>query len=592
LSDIRRLLSYVTPYWPRLALVLLLALLGTLVSLSVPYLFRSLVDEALIGKNAGALVRIVATFVGLTLVSYALNVVSGLRYTRVSADILFDMRLAVFRKLQELSPRFYAKMPLGQIVSRINADIGELQRVATEITLGWLGSLVYLVGSALILWYLDAWLFLVSIALLPASLWALIRYRRRLEVAIADLRNQSAEVGTVLIESLQGMKLVVAHNAQEREANRLRVRNDGFVASLMAMRRLSYLAGGLPGILLTMGSAVVLLLGGWRVVSGEITIGVLVAFVAYQMRLVAPIQGLMGLYTSIASARVSLHRVHEIIDTPVEVRERQDAQPIGNVRGDVAFEGVSFSFDRGAPVLDRLDLAVAAGERIAIVGRSGEGKSTIADLLVRHLDPDSGRVTIDGHDIRSLRLADVRRHVVVVDQNPFVFNTTLRENIRFATPGASEQEIQTAAFRAGLEPFVTRSPRGLDTEVGEGGRALSAGERQRVAIARAFLANPTVLVLDEATGSLDAKTEAEVVAGYEELMAGRTTIVITHRPELARRADRIVTLEGGSIIGDGGGTEKFGVRLRTPDDGEEMTSPLTVRSLTQNSSQSGVSLPA
>jgi ATP-binding cassette subfamily B protein len=547
MSEVRRLLAYVTPYWPRLALVLLLALLGTLVSLYVPYLFRALVDQGLVGRNSDALVRIIAMFVGLTLVSYALNVVSGLRYTRVSADILFDMRLAVFRRLQQLSPRFYAKMPLGQIVSRINADIGELQRVAAELALGWLGSLVYLVGSAAILMYLDSWLFLVSIALLPASIWSLVRFRRKLELSIADLRNQSAEMGTVLIESLQGMKVVVAHNAQEREVGRLRARNDGFVASLMIMRRLTYLSGGLPGLLLTMGSGVVLLLGGWRVIDGQITIGVLVAFVAYQMRLVAPIQGMMGLYTSVASARVSLRRVHEILDATVEVRDDPNAPPIGDVRGAVAFEQVSLTFDRGAPVLQRLDLSVAAGERIAIVGRSGEGKSTIADLLVRHLDPDSGRVTLDGRDVRSLRLADLRRHVIVVDQNPFVFNTTLRENIRFAAPNASEPAIAAAAMRAGLGPFVARSPRGLDTEVGEGGRALSAGERQRVAIARAFLADPTVLVLDEATGALDAATEAEVVAGYEELMAGRTTIVITHRAELARRADRIVTLEGGSI---------------------------------------------
>ena len=550
MSDVRRLLSYVAPYWARLGIVLGIALAGTLVSLYVPYLFRSLVDTALVGRNAGALVRIVSLFIGLTLASYALNVVSGLRYTRVSADILFDMRLAVFRRLQELSPRFYARMPLGQIVSRINADIGELQRVATELALGWLGSLVYLFGSAAILLYLDSYLFLVSIALLPPSIWALTRYRRRLEGSIAELRNESANVGTVLIESLQGMKVVVAHNAQQREAERFRGRNDAFVESLMRMRKLTYLSGGLPGLLMTGGSALVLLLGGWRVINGEITIGVLVAFVAYQMRLTGPIQGLMGLYTSVASARVSLRRVHEIVDAPVEVREAPDAEALESVRGAVRLENVSLSFDRGAPVLDGVELSVAAGERIAIVGRSGEGKSTIADLLVRHLDPDRGRITIDGRDVRTLRLAELRRHIVVVDQNPFVFNTTLRENIRFARPTASEQDVREAAMRAGLGPFIARSPRGLDTEVGEGGRALSAGERQRVAIARALLANPSVLVLDEATGSLDAATEAEVAAGYEELMSGRTTIVITHRADLARRADRVITLEGGRVLAE------------------------------------------
>jgi ATP-binding cassette subfamily B protein len=274
---------------------------------------------------------------------------------------------------------------------------------------------------------------------------------------------------------------------------------------------------------------------------------VLIAFVAYQMRLVGPIQGLMGLYTSVASARVSLRRVHEIIDTPVEVQEARDAAPVERVRGEVRFENVSLSFDRGLTVLDGLDLAVGAGERVAIVGRSGEGKSTIADLLVRHLDPDAGRITIDGRDVKTMRLADLRRHAVVVDQNPFVFNTTLRDNVRFARPDASEQDVREAAVRAGLGPFIARAPAGLDTHVGENGRALSAGERQRVAIARALLANPSVLVLDEATGSLDPATEAEVAEGYEELMRGRTTIVITHRPDLAKRAARIVTLENGRI---------------------------------------------
>jgi ATP-binding cassette subfamily B protein len=545
-SDVRRLLAYVAPYWRRLAIVLALALIGTLVSLYLPYLSKSLVDTALIGRDAGALVRIVGLFVALTLASFALNVVSGLRYTRVSADILFDMRVALFRRLQSLSPRFYARMPLGQIVSRINADIGELQRVAAEIALGWIGSVVYLVGSVAILLYLDAWLFLVSLALVPASIWALVRYRRRLETSIAEMRDHSAGIGSLLIESLQGMKLVVAHNAQEREVSRFRAKNDAFVNALMTMRRLTYLSGGVPGLLLAAGSAIVFLVGGWRVIEGQITMGALVAFIAYQMRLVTPIQGLMGLYASIASARVSLRRVHEILDTPTEVREATDARPIERARGEVRFESVSFSFDR-APVLANLDLAVAAGERVAIVGRSGEGKSTIADLLVRQFDPDAGRVTLDGQDLRALRLADVRRVVVVVDQNPFVFNTTLRENIRFARPDASEDDVREAAMRAGLGPFVARSPRGLDTEVGEGGRALSAGERQRLAIARAMLANPTVLVLDEATGALDATTEAEVAMGYEELMRGRTTIVITHRADLARRADRIVTLEGGAI---------------------------------------------
>ncbi len=550
-ADLRRLVGYVAPYWRRLVLVLALSLVSTGLSLLLPYLVRALVDRALLGRDSAALVRIVLAFAGLTLTSFALNVVSGLRYTRVSADILFDMRLALFRHLQRLSPRFYAAMPLGQIASRINSDIGEIQRVAAEIALAWIGNVVFLAGAVAILIYLDPLLFAVSLAVLPLSLFALIRYRRKLETSIAGVRDRSADIGTFLIEALQGMRLVVSHNAQEREAARFRERNDGFVDALMRMRRLTYLSGGVPGLLLAAGSGLVFLVGGWRVIDGTITMGTLVAFVAYQMRLLGPVQGLMGLYASVATARVSLRRVHEILDTPPEVTEAEHAIPLPSARGEIDLEGVTFTFGRGAPVLDGVHLTVAAGQRVAIVGASGGGKSTIADLLVRQLDPSGGRILLDGHDLRDLKLADLRRQVVVVDQDPFIFNTTVAENIRYARPDASAADVIAAARSAGLGELLDRLPQGIDTPVGERGRALSAGERQRVAIARAFLADPAVLVLDEATGAVDPAMEAQVMAGYEAVMRGRTTIVISHRLEPARRADRVVVLEKGQIVEEG-----------------------------------------
>ena len=550
-ADFRRLLGYVAPYWRRLLLVLVLSLVGTGLSLTLPYLTRLLIDRALLGRDTGALVRIVAAFAALTVASFALNVVSGLRYTRVSADILFDMRLALFRHLQRLSPRFYARMPLGQIASRINSDISEIQRVAAEVALSWVGSVVFLAGAIAILIALDPLLFAVSIAVLPLSLLALVRYRRRLEDSIAVVRDRSAGIGTFLIEALQGMRLVVTHNAQDREAARFRERNDGFVDALMRMRRLTYLSGGVPGLLLSVGSGAVLLVGGWRVIDGRITMGTLVAFIAYQMRLLGPVQSLMGLYASVATARVSLRRVHEILDTPPEVTEMDAATPLPAVRGDVVLDDVTFTFDRGAPVLDRVSLTIPAGERVAIVGASGGGKSTIADLLVRQLDPTAGRILLDGRDLRELRLTDVRRHVVVVEQDPFMFNTSVAENIRYARPDAGAADVDAAARAAGLAELIDRLPQGIDTPVGERGRALSAGERQRLAIARAFLADPAVLVLDEATGSVDPAMEAQVVSGYEAVMRGRTTIVISHRLEPARRADRVVVLGRGRIVEDG-----------------------------------------
>lgn len=531
--------------------MLVLTLASTGLSLYLPSLSRSLVDDALLGQSFPALVQIVSLFFGLTLASFALNVVGGLTYTRASAEILFDMRLAVYRHLQRLSPRFYARMPLGQIVSRLNADIGEIQRVVGEVALAWVGSVVFLVGAVFILVVLDPVLFGVSLLILPAAIWALVRFRRRLEGAVASLRDRSAEIGTFLIETLMGMRVTSGFTAEEREVLRFRSRNDSFIASLMAMRRLTYLAGGLPGLLLAAGSAAVFLVGGWRVIEGVITMGTLVAFVTYQMRLAAPVQGLMGLYASVATARVSLRRVREILDAPVEVIEAPDATPLPGVRGEIVLDAVSFAFEPGRPVLDRVRLEVRAGERVAIVGRSGQGKSTIGELLVRQLDPDAGTIRLDGHDLRQVRLADLRRQVLIVDQDPFVFHASIIENLRYARPDATDEQVLEAARAAGLGPLLSRLPDGGATSVGERGRALSAGERQRVAIARAFLADPAVLVLDEATGSLDPATEREVVAGYEALMRKRTTIVITHRLELARRAERVVVLDQGRVLEEG-----------------------------------------
>ena len=549
--DLRRALAYVVPHWRRLGVVLVLSLTSTVLALYIPYLARLLIDRALLDGNGDALLRIILQFAALTLGSFALNVVSGLIYTRASADILFEMRLGLFRQLQRLSPRFYAAMPIGQIATRINADIGEIQRVAAEIALAWVGSVIFLVGSIVILFRLDRTLFVVSLAILPAVLWALVRYRAGLEAAMTGVRDRSADVGSFLIETLLGMKVIVAFNAQEREATRFRAHNDAFIFALMKMRRLTYLSGGVPGLLLSVGSAAVFFVGGMRVIDHSITMGTLVAFIAYQMRLVWPIQSLMGLYASLASARVSLRRVSEILDAPLDVTEPAQPRTLAPVRGNITLEDVSYAFGRGEMVLDHVSLDVKAGECIAIVGRSGEGKSTIADLLVRQLDPATGRVLLDGVDLRELRLADVRRHVLVVDHEPFVFNATIAENVRYARPEATATEVRAAAAAAGLTAFLARLPLGLDTGAGERGRALSAGERQRVAIARAFLADPAVLVLDEATGALDPATEAVVAAGYEAVMQNRTTIVITHRLELARRADRVVVLEGGRIVEEG-----------------------------------------
>jgi ATP-binding cassette subfamily B protein len=550
-ASLRRAFSYVVPQARRLALVLVLSLVSTGLSLYLPLLTRDLVDTALIGRDPASLVRVVLMFAGITLVSFGLNVVSGLRYTRVSADILFEMRLAMYRHLQRLSPRFYARTRFGDIMSRINNDIGEIQRVAAETALAWVGNVLFLIGTVAILMWMDPRLFLVSVAVTPLSLWALAYYRRRLEEQVTVLRQSSSDIGSFLVETLQGVKLVVTSNAQDREVDRFRARNDAFVRALMSMQWLGYLAGGLPGLILSAGVAVVFLYGGQRVMSGAITVGTFVAFMAYQMRLLSPIQGLMGLYSNLATVRVSLRRVCEILDAPPDVVEQPDAAPLTDVRGNVEFKDVTLSFDRGGPVLERLSFAVQAGEVLAIVGPSGSGKSTVTDLLLRLLDPDSGSVWIDGRDLRTIRLHDVRHMVALVDQDPCILHASIAENLRYACPWASDADLQRVAHAAALDTFIERLPEKFDTVVGERGMALSAGERQRIAIARAFLADPAILVLDEPTAALDPISEERVIAGYRAAMRDRTTIVITHRLELACEADRVVVLDGARVVEQG-----------------------------------------
>jgi ATP-binding cassette subfamily B protein len=387
----------------------------------------------------------------------------------------------------------------------------------------------------------------VGLASLPPAAWALVRYRREIEVRTADLRERSADVGTFLIETLQGMRTVVTSGAERREVARFTRLNDAFIATLMGVQRTHYVAGGLPSLVIGAGTLAVFFYGGWRVVEGTLTLGTLAAFLAYHARVVAPVQALMGLYGGLATARVSWRRVAALLDAAPEVVERPDAVPLSSVRGEIEFDAVSLTHGRGA-VLDGVSFRAETGRTLAVVGASGSGKSTIADLVVRLIDPDAGAVRLDGRDLRTIRLADLRRHVQVVEQTPVLFHASIEDNVRYAWPDATEAELVAALDAAGIAGFVEGLPEGRRTIVGDRGLALSAGERQRIALARAFLTSPDVLVLDEPSAALDPAAERLLIDACRRGMRGRTTILISHRLDLVRAADDIVVLHDAHIV--------------------------------------------
>jgi ATP-binding cassette subfamily B protein len=543
-STYRRVWVFVRPYRGSLGLVLAVSLFATLLGLVQPYISRLLIDQALMKRDMHALVWIAGIMFGAAVLGYVLNVISSYRYIRVSAAMLFDMRVALFRHLQTLSPRFYAQFRLGDLMSRLNNDVGEVQRVSADTLLSVLSNVVFFVGSVAMMLWLNWQLFLVSVILVPGALAAFLHYQRKLTGLTKQLRERAADLGSLFVDTILGMRVVVSLNAGEHEAERFRQRNDAFVETMLKVQIASFMTGALPGTILSAATASVFLYGGWLIMHERMTIGTLVAFMAYHSRLLSPIQTLMGMTAGLASARVSLGRIFELFDTPAEVTEPAAPVSLGAVRESIVLENVSMRYDRAA-VLSNVTLEIPAGSFCAILGPSGVGKSTLADLIVRYLDPDEGQILLDGRNLRTFALADLRHQVMLLDQTPYLFNATIAENIAFARPEADRAAIETAGRAAGLEELIARLPHGYDTKTGERGQALSAGERQRIAIARALLRRPSVLILDEPTSALDAQTEQLIASRLRAALPDSTLIVITHRPALAEIADSIITIEGG-----------------------------------------------
>jgi len=547
----RRALDFALPYWRKLGFVLAVSVASTLLSLAQPYFLKVVIDDAFLQGDFEILVWISLAFFVVSLASLLLGTYSSYRYVMVSARALFDMRLAVFGHLQRLSPRFFASHPMGDLLSRLNNDISEIQRVASDTLLSVLTNALMLVGTIWILWFLEPRLFLVSVALTPLSIWVLKYSRTRVTTRNLRVREASSEIGSFLVESFLGLRHTVATGQEPRERERFREKNDRFIHALSRRQLVNYLASGVPAALTSVSTLVVFLVGGYWVVQGRFTLGSFVAFTAYQGRLMGPLQGLMGLYVSMRSARASLERVVELLDTRPEVVECARPEPTPGGAAVWSFEDVRLDYGRGAPVLDGLSFELLPRRVTAIVGPSGVGKSTIADLMLRRLDPDEGVIRLGGVPVAEQRLASLRRHVAVVEQDTFLWNASIEENIRYGCPEASSEEVELAARRAAIHDFICTLPEGYLTPVGERGLKLSAGQRQRLAVARAVIQQAPTLVLDEATAALDEEAESALLDRTLACFGDATVLILTHRLATVMRASQVFVLEDGRLVDEG-----------------------------------------
>ena len=502
-------------------------MIASMAGLVQPYLSQRLIDGGLLARRWDVMLEVAAWMMGLAVVGFGLNFYSSYRYVGLSARMLFDMRRALFEHLLRLSPRFYARTRLGDILSRLNGDLGEVQRVAADLPLAVFQNVVFLVGSVGLMLWLSPRLFAASVVVLPAAVWFLLAYQRRLEGRTRVLREESAGIGSFLVESLSGVRLIATSNAEATESGRFAARQERFYGALMDMQRVALGWGAMPGLLFTASNAGVFLYGGWLVLDGTMSVGGLIAFLAYYGRLLGPVQGLMGISNQLVTARVSLDRVFALFEAKPEVTD--GVRDFEN--GEIEFDRVGVSHE-GRRVLDGFTARIAEGTFCAVIGESGVGKSTIADLLVRLTDAESGAVRIGGVDVREMRLEALRRGVVLVEQTPFLFHASVRENLAMGRAG----QVEEVARELGIAELLDRDA------AGERGQALSAGERQRIGIARGLLREGSIYVFDEPTAALDEANEAAVIRIMRERLQGKTVVVITHRAKVAAMADQVIDL--------------------------------------------------
>ena len=548
---IRMLIGLVTPYRARTAGAIVFLLVFTLVALVPPLLAKLAVDQGIKSGNLQTLVLIVIAFVLVGLLTFALSSVQTYLTGWVGERALADLRIRLFEHLQRLSLGYFERNRTGAIISRITNDVEALDTLITDGVTSLVQNVMLLVGTAVVLFILDWRLALATLSVIPLMALATVWFRVRSNRAYQRVRERIGLVTATLAEDIAGMRVVQSYAREPRNQSSFRGINTRYRDANYETIVLNGLYFPAVDFLASLATAIVLGYGGYLLVNDQVSIGTLLAFFLYLANFFDPVQQLSQLYNTFLSATAALDKIIEVLDEEPEIVDAPAAFALPRIDGNVRFDGVRFGYGSLPDVLHSIDLDVPAGTSVALVGQTGAGKSTIAKLIARFYDVREGRITIDGHDLREVEQKSLRRQLGVVPQEGFLFAGTVAENIAFARPDATREEVEQVAAAVGADGWIRELENGYDTQLGERGFRLSLGQRQLLAFARALLADPRILILDEATSSVDIGTERVIESALHRLLLGRTAFVIAHRLSTIQGADLIVVLADGQIVETG-----------------------------------------
>jgi ATP-binding cassette subfamily B multidrug efflux pump len=547
-GTLRRLAGKLAPYRWTFAAILALVIVSTLLGLAAPYWMGLAIDRFIAGKDRAGLLRVsigmLASYAGVWLT----RLVQSVMVARVSQKVMRALRRELFEHIQTLSLRFFDRYPHGELMSRLTNDLDAINRVISQNVIDLFSGLLTLVGVAVMMFVLNPWLALTSMIVLPLMVISVGYVGKRTRSGFREFQMRLGQLNGQLEEMFSGQRVIMAFSQQTSTLERFDRTNQATRDVGIHAESYSMLIPPLMGIMSNANVALVSGIGGWMTLNGWSTVGTIVAFINYSRNFAAPLRQLGDLYNQIQSAIAGAERVFELLDEQPELTDAPDALDLEDVRGEVTFEHVDFSYVPGVPVLRDVSLAAQPGQMVALVGPTGAGKTTMVNLLTRFYDIDGGAIRIDGHDIRSVSKTSLRRLLGIVLQDTFLFTGTVMENIRYGRLDATDEECVAAARLASADGFIRRLPQGYETELSERGSNLSQGQRQLLAIARAILADPSILVLDEATSSVDTRTEAYIQEGLLKLMEGRTSFVIAHRLSTIRDADQVLVINEGQIV--------------------------------------------